>query len=59
MTGEAAAACSRCGRSGGTDPAVLLGWSSETVKGARRWLCPDCARAHVRDIESKLPDEYW
>jgi transposase len=25
----------------------------------RRWLCPACARTHARDIEGKLPDEYW
>lgn len=24
-----------------------------------RWLCPDCTRAHVRDIESKLDQSWW
>jgi hypothetical protein len=32
---------------------------STRERGTLRWLCPDCARQHVRDIEGKLPDEYW
>jgi hypothetical protein len=32
---------------------------STRERGTIRWLCPDCARRHVRDIEGKLPDEYW
>ncbi|GHF80116.1 ribosomal protein S27AE [Amycolatopsis bartoniae] len=58
MTAEA---CGRCGaqRAAERDPAVLLAWVSEREDGAQRWLCPRCARDHVRDIESKLPTEYW
>ncbi|MCK2237349.1 MULTISPECIES: hypothetical protein [unclassified Crossiella] len=53
--------CLRCGsqRDQDSDPAVLLAWSAERTTRGTRWLCPDCARAHVRDIEGKLPDEYW
>lgn len=37
-----------------------LSWASErTADGRRCVLCPDCARRHVRDIESKLPDDWW
>ena len=36
--------------------------SREADDGAairRRRSCPECGRRHVRDIEGKLPDEYW
>lgn len=53
--------CSRCGayREAEEDPALALAWVSEREHGVLRWLCPCCAREHVRDIEGKLPDEYW
>jgi transposase-like protein len=53
--------CARCGRtrSPDDDPATALAWVSTRERGTLRWLCPDCARRHVRDIEGKLPDEYW
>lgn len=53
--------CTRCGRIRGADedPATALAWVSSRERGALTWLCPDCARQHVRDIEGKLPDEYW
>ncbi|MGV9298328.1 MULTISPECIES: hypothetical protein [Amycolatopsis] len=53
--------CSRCGRARAaeTDPLAALAWVSTKENGEQRWLCPDCARNHVRDIEGKLPDEYW
>ncbi|MFB9688564.1 hypothetical protein [Amycolatopsis plumensis] len=53
--------CTRCGRTrtAADDPATALAWVSTRERGALRWLCPDCARQHVRDIEGKLPDEYW
>ena len=53
--------CTRCGRTRDPDddPATALAWVSTREQGTIRWLCPDCARRHVRDIEGKLPDEYW
>ncbi|MGW5723235.1 hypothetical protein ACWEVP_44190 [Amycolatopsis sp. NPDC003865] len=53
--------CTRCGRTRAADedPAGALAWVASRERGALRWLCPDCARQHVRDIEGKLPDEYW
>jgi hypothetical protein len=53
--------CSRCSasREAEKDPALLLAWVSEREHNAVRWLCPTCAREHVRDIEGKLPVEYW
>lgn len=54
------ATCSRCGRSRDEDsPAIALAWVLETEGGRRVWLCAECARQHVRDIEGKLPHEYW
>ncbi|NDL59249.1 hypothetical protein [Phytoactinopolyspora mesophila] len=52
--------CSSCGRIMNDDsPSEALAWAAELRAGRRIWLCPSCARAHVRDIESKLPAEHW
>jgi len=51
--------CGRCGVSQSADPASALAWAAQHERGTVRWLCPDCARKHVRDIEAKLPDEFW
>ncbi|GAA1993315.1 hypothetical protein [Amycolatopsis minnesotensis] len=67
MTEAAAARCYRCGRiqDARADPMDALAWVSEHEheheheRGRVRHLCPDCARSHTRDIEGKLPDEYW
>jgi hypothetical protein len=36
-----------------------LDWVLDRTDGEERWLCPDCVRRHVRDIESKLPHDWW
>lgn len=53
--------CFRCARrrDASASPAEALAWSTERVADHLVWLCPSCARAHVRDIEGKLPPEYW
>ena len=53
--------CSRCGRSRdtATDPLQRLAWVTNRDQGHQTWLCPTCARTHVRDLECKLPTEYW
>jgi hypothetical protein len=52
--------CGRCGRGRDDDPLKALAWVSERdERGDLRWLCPACARAHVRDIESKLDQSWW
>ncbi|RZQ59283.1 hypothetical protein [Amycolatopsis suaedae] len=54
--------CGRCGARRPADPdstLSALAWSAQHERGTVRWLCPDCARKHVRDIEAKLPDEFW
>jgi hypothetical protein len=54
-------ACTRCGKPRAADcsPVEAMAWSFERERGVLRWLCPECSRAHVRDIEGKLPVEYW
>lgn len=53
-------ACSSCGRLRAQDEAIdALSWVSDRDGARVNWLCPSCARAHVRDIEGKLPAEYW
>lgn len=52
--------CSLCGRSrpcapGGTPP----GWTMQMTGRGVEYLCVDCARANIRAIEGKLPEEYW
>lgn len=51
------ASCLRCAAP--RDPASLA-WVREREAGGRvRWLCPGCAHRHVRDIESRLPHDWW
>lgn len=57
---KAEVTCSRCGRSRAQDaPLDALAWALEADTGRHVWLCPTCARSHVRDIEGKLPHAYW
>ncbi|MBM7772200.1 hypothetical protein JOD54_002404 [Actinokineospora baliensis] len=52
--------CSLCGRLRSAETAVAaLAWVAEQDERGMTWLCPACARKHVRDIEGKLPAEYW
>ncbi|HEY0640018.1 MAG TPA: hypothetical protein VGD67_20460 [Pseudonocardiaceae bacterium] len=51
--------CCRCGRAREADGVAALAWVSERDERGVRWICPDCARAHVRDIESKLDQSWW
>lgn len=52
--------CARCDRSRADAPPMeSLAWVMNHDERGRSWLCPGCARTHVRDIEGKLPDSYW
>lgn len=60
MTAPPPVTCSRCGRSrADAPPSEALAWVHEKDQDRESWLCPTCARSHVRDIEGKLPAEYW
>jgi hypothetical protein len=48
--------CALCGA--GQEPATALAGVHEPGTEPR-WLCPDCARRHVREIEAKLAPEWW
>lgn len=37
----------------------LLAWVLDRDDGETRWLCPACARTHLRDIEARLAREWW
>jgi hypothetical protein len=58
---EVAVTCVRCARQRDQRirTADALAWVAERHQGRIQWLCPTCARTHARDIEAKLPQEYW
>ncbi|SFO09522.1 hypothetical protein SAMN05216207_103044 [Pseudonocardia ammonioxydans] len=59
---EGTPACRLCGTPRPPSPgaACVAGWVAERdERGRDGWLCPGCARLHVRDIESKLDVEWW
>ncbi len=41
------------------DPLAVLTWALEVEDDDHRWMCLDCARDHVRDIEGRLGIESW
>jgi hypothetical protein len=49
--------CRLCGRT--SEDEFPLGWSAETIKGRRHWVCERCTRENVRAIEAKLEQEWW
>jgi len=56
--------CERCGARVEDDDPARLAWSVERDRGStgtvrEAALCPACARAHVRDIEARLPQDWW
>ena len=52
--------CARCGQNrAAAAPIEALAWACDRQGDRTTWLCPACARAHVRDIEGKLPEAYW
>lgn len=58
MTDPAPQACSGCGRRPAGD--VPWTWSrSVDERGRTSLLCEECSRDHARDIEAKLPDDWW
>jgi hypothetical protein len=52
--------CRRCGAPRDPDVASAIAWVRERdPDGREHWLCPACARLHLRDIEARLPPEWW
>lgn len=54
------AVCRLCGTGRADAGEAALAWANERdADGRERWLCPDCARRHLRDIEADLPLDLW
>ncbi|GAB3703863.1 hypothetical protein [Mariniluteicoccus flavus] len=52
-------ACAGCGRRA-DGPTAPWTWSRTTDdRGRESLLCETCVRTHARDIEAKLPDDWW
>ncbi|HEY9438509.1 MAG TPA: hypothetical protein VIS29_07625 [Streptomyces sp.] len=50
--------CARCGTAaeGGMVPAT---WICSVENSRREYFCDDCARTHLRAIESRLDSAWW
>jgi hypothetical protein len=52
--------CRHCGATRDPDAGSAIAWVCERdPDGREHRLCPTCTRRHVRDIEAKLPPEWW
>ncbi|MFR9803409.1 hypothetical protein ACL02T_14035 [Pseudonocardia sp. RS010] len=52
--------CERCGATVASEDPARPTWSLERdPDGRETMLCPRCARDHVRDIEARLPRQWW
>ena len=53
--------CSYCGATAEAPEGGLPeSWSvGVDGRGRTEFLCAECARANIRAIEGKLPEEYW
>ncbi|WP_189529334.1 hypothetical protein [Streptomyces roseolilacinus] len=48
--------CSRCGA---TADSLPLTWTCSVENGTRLYFCENCARDHIRSIESRLDSAWW
>jgi hypothetical protein len=59
------AVCNLCGRSADPerDGDPPLGWCADTVETSEgpttHWVCTECTRRFVREIEAKLDQQWW
>lgn len=52
--------CGHCGSSGQcAEGGLPSGWSFSVEDGKTKYMCQSCARANLRAIEAKLPQDYW
>ncbi|MGW1464775.1 hypothetical protein ACWCPT_10570 [Streptomyces sp. NPDC002308] len=49
--------CARCGTTAGTSAPPT--WMCAVEQGVRRYFCENCARTHIRAIESRLDPASW
>ncbi|WP_424211886.1 hypothetical protein ACN20G_07175 [Streptomyces sp. BI20] len=52
------ARCTHCGAPAPADGPPLT-WTCSVERGERHYTCGDCARAHLRSIESRLDPAWW
>ncbi|MFD9503650.1 hypothetical protein [Streptomyces sp. NPDC060035] len=50
--------CARCGVMADGDTAPPT-WICSVENGRRQYVCEDCARTHIRAIESRLDPDWW
>ncbi|MDF6064569.1 hypothetical protein H8R03_21795 [Streptomyces sp. JH010] len=50
--------CARCGTTREPD-APPATWLCSVEDGGHRHVCEDCARTHIRAIESRLDSAWW
>ncbi|WP_406146066.1 hypothetical protein [Streptomyces sp. NBC_01012] len=50
--------CARCGTTATSDPPPPT-WLCSVENGSRQYFCEDCARTHIRAIESRLDSAWW
>ncbi|MFE6101925.1 hypothetical protein ACFVQ4_18385 [Streptomyces laurentii] len=48
--------CARCGKTAAEPPVT---WTCSVENGTRHFFCDDCARTHLRSIESRLDSSWW
>ncbi|MFD9425135.1 MULTISPECIES: hypothetical protein [unclassified Streptomyces] len=56
--GAARVVCARCGTAADGETAPPT-WICSVENGRRHYLCDDCARTHIRSIESRLDSAWW
>ncbi|MFJ9056755.1 MULTISPECIES: hypothetical protein [unclassified Streptomyces] len=50
--------CARCGATAESDVPPPT-WVCAVEDGRRQYFCDDCARLHIRAIESRLDSVWW
>jgi hypothetical protein len=56
--GEPPSVCALCGVEA-DDEAAVLTWTLDVQDDTWEWICPECSRVHLRDIEARLKHEEW
>ncbi|MFF2405634.1 hypothetical protein [Streptomyces sp. NPDC058092] len=54
----AVVACALCGTSADSETAPPT-WICSVENGRRQYFCEECARTHIRAIESRLDSAWW
>lgn len=55
---DAPSTCAVCGKAV-DDPAAVLTWVLEHSDEGYRWICLQCSREHLREIEARMDADEW